>query len=442
MVRPLRAVVRSYIGGGWGKEARDSSHVEEAYVIRGTDIEDITRGRIDDVPLRYHKQSNARSRLLEAGDLVFEVSGGSKDQPVGRSILVTDERLHNFTAPAIPASFCKRISPDRGLVDPRFLHAHLQLAWFDRRIVQWQVQSTGLSNFKFEEFLDQFEIDLPPLVVQRRIADILFAYDRLIDNSQRRIYMLEQVARSLYREWFVHFRLPWEHNGATIGTGLSKVPKGWEAIPFERLLVSMTGGDWGSEEPDSRESAAVAVVRGTDFDEVAYGWDLRVPVRYIKPSSLTSRGLRVGDVIVENSINAKSRCVGTPLIVDGQVMARLGRDAIAASFCKVFRFHDPKLAPLAYLHLRHLREAGRMEYYQNVAANGIGNFQAQKFAKEEHLVVPANRGVDAQLVEKLGVLIKTVSLLASQIKILRRTRNLLLPRLLARRSPIRDNTAA
>ena len=52
------------------------------------------------------------------------------------------------------------------------------------------------------------EVPTSPLPVQRRIAGILSAYDELIENSQRRIRILEAMARALYREWFVHFRFP------------------------------------------------------------------------------------------------------------------------------------------------------------------------------------------------------------------------------------------
>ena len=193
----------------------------------------------------------------------------------------------------------------------------------------------------------------------------------------------------------------------------------------------MTGGDWGSEQPDDRDTAEVGIVRGTDFDEVAYGGQLRVPVRYIKPSSLKSRGLRAGDVIIENSINAKSRCIGTTLLVDSHVLNRLGRTAVAASFCKVFRLHEPHLAPLVHLHVRHLREDARMEYYQNVAVNGIGNFQAQKFAKEEHLILPSDEALRGKLIEGIAALFRSIGVLASQLSNLRRTRDLLLPRLLS-----------
>ena len=279
--------------------------------------------------------------------------------------------------------------------------------------------------------LKGMEIELPPLPVQWRIAGILSAYDELMENSQRRIRILEAMARALYREWFVHFRFPGHEKLPRVASPLGDIPKGWEAIPFEKLLASMTGGDWGSERPDDGDTAEVGIVRGTDFDEVAYGGQLRVPVRYIKPSSLKSRGLRAGDVIIENSINAKSRCIGTTLLVDSQVLNRLGRDAVAASFCKVFRPHDPRLAPLVHLHVRHLREDARMEYYQNVAANGIGNFQAQKFAKEEHLVLPSDEGLRAKLIEGMAAMFQSIGLLASRLSILRRTRDLLLPRLLS-----------
>ena len=274
-------------------------------------------------------------------------------------------------------------------------------------------------------------VRVPPLGIQRQITGILSAYDDLIDNNERRIGILEETARALYREWFIEFHFPGHERVERVQSSLGTIPRGWEVFRFETLLVSMTGGDWGSDQPTEDETAEVGIVRGTDFDEVAYGSDLRVPVRYIKQSSLESRGLRAGDMIVENSINAKSRCIGTPLLVDNQVLARIGRDAVAASFCKVFRFREPNVASVAYLHLRHLREEKRMEYYQNIAANGIGNFQAQKFAKDECLVLPTNVRLRSELVGAIGALMGRISLLASQNQNLRQTRDLLLPRLLS-----------
>jgi len=64
-----------------------------------------------------------------------------------------------------------------------------------------------------------YEFALPPLPVQRRIAGILSAYDELIENSQRRIRILESMARALYREWFVNKDLPISLNGAAVAEG-------------------------------------------------------------------------------------------------------------------------------------------------------------------------------------------------------------------------------
>lgn len=304
----------------------------------------------------------------------------------------------------------------------------------DIRYFYYALRNINLESYGYErhfKYLKKAEISLPDQKQQARISDILSAYDTLIANSQRRIMILESMARALYREWFVNLHFPGHETIPSIESSKGQIPQGWEVRTFDSLLASMTGGDWGGEQPAARETEAVIVVRGTDFDEVAYGGQLRAPVRYIKPSSLTSRGLKVGDVIIENSINAKSRCVGTTLLVDNSVLNRLGQDAIAASFCKVLRPHQKELAPLIHLHARHLREDGRMEYYQNVATNGIGNFQAQKFSKEEYLILPADEGERARLLAPFSVIFGNIGLLASRLANLRRTRDLLLPSLIS-----------
>lgn len=64
--------------------------------------------------------------------------------------------------------------------------------------------------------------------LQRRIAGILSAYDELIENSQRRIKILESMARALYREWFVHFRFPGHESVPRVPSPLGNIPQGWE----------------------------------------------------------------------------------------------------------------------------------------------------------------------------------------------------------------------
>jgi type I restriction enzyme S subunit len=74
------------------------------------------------------------------------------------------------------------------------------------------------------------------LPVQRRIAGILSAYDELMENSQRRIRPLEAMARALYREWFVHFRFPGHEKLPRVASPLGDIPQGWEVKKLGEIL--------------------------------------------------------------------------------------------------------------------------------------------------------------------------------------------------------------
>jgi type I restriction enzyme S subunit len=101
------------------------------------------------------------------------------------------------------------------------------------------------------EKLAKVEVPIPPLPIQRRIAGILSAYDDLIENSQRRIKILEEMARRLYREWFVYFRFPGHEDCRFVESPLGEIPEGWEVKAFSELAQYLNGyafkpGDWGS----------------------------------------------------------------------------------------------------------------------------------------------------------------------------------------------------
>src|ERR1051325_3923998 len=93
--------------------------------------------------------------------------------------------------------------------------------------------------------------DLP---VQRRIAGILSAYDELIENNQRRIKILEEMARSLYREWFVLFRFPGHDKVKMVSSPLGPIPQGWEVKKLGELATVTMGlspkGETYNEEED------------------------------------------------------------------------------------------------------------------------------------------------------------------------------------------------
>jgi type I restriction enzyme S subunit len=85
--------------------------------------------------------------------------------------------------------------------------------------------------------LKSMEIELPPLPIQQRIASILSAYDDLIENNQRRIKILESMARALYREWFVHFRFPGHENHPRVASPVGEIPEGWEVKKLGDLIT-------------------------------------------------------------------------------------------------------------------------------------------------------------------------------------------------------------
>lgn len=86
------------------------------------------------------------------------------------------------------------------------------------------------------------QVSIPPFPIQRRIAGILSAYDELIENSQRRIKILEAMARAIYREWFVHFRFPGHDSVRRVPSPLGEIPEGWEVKTVDESFVISGGG--------------------------------------------------------------------------------------------------------------------------------------------------------------------------------------------------------
>ena len=98
--------------------------------------------------------------------------------------------------------------------------------------------------------IEGVEIPLPPVRVQRRIASILAAYDELMENCQRRIRILEEMARALYREWFVNFRFPSHEKGTRVDSSIGPIPRGWAVTTVGESFEITGGGTPSREVPD------------------------------------------------------------------------------------------------------------------------------------------------------------------------------------------------
>ena len=180
-------------------------------------IKNITNdGRIDLSDVRHVSENQfpkwTRRVTPTAGDVVFTY----------------EATLHRYAV--IPADFrgClgRRVAlvrPNTSLADSRYLlYYFLSIAW--RGVIEGNVMSGAtVDRIPLERF-PEFPVELPSLAVQKRVVSVLSNYDDLIENNRRRMALLEDSARQLYREWFVRLRFP-GHEHTPIVDG---VPQGWE----------------------------------------------------------------------------------------------------------------------------------------------------------------------------------------------------------------------
>ena len=249
---PFRSLVKHAIGGGWGKEKAEPG-TTPVRIIRGTDFNNIHSGHVATVPRRYETEKRIESRRLRNGDIIIEISGGSpsSNQSTGRSFFVTQDLLHQLDNVVIPASFCRLVRINEELVDPRYAYYTLQEMYSSGRVRRYEQQSTGISNFQFEFFLDQEVINLPSLQEQQHVALLLGSLDDKIRLNHLTNQILEQIARSTFQDWFVDFGpvrakmqsqeqyLPselWDiFPNKLIDSELGELPEGWTIRPLSEV---------------------------------------------------------------------------------------------------------------------------------------------------------------------------------------------------------------
>jgi len=121
-----------------------------------------------------------------------------------------------------------RIVPDETQVLRDYLYYYINSPAFLRPL--HQKAKGAVQKYVNTGDIKENEIAVPSFDVQRKIAGILSAYDDLIENNLRRIRILEEMAQSLYREWFVHFRFPGHESTPLVDSPLGPIPEGWEVV--------------------------------------------------------------------------------------------------------------------------------------------------------------------------------------------------------------------
>ncbi len=142
--------------------------------------------------------------------------------------------------------------------------------------------------------LQNFPLHLPPLPLQRKITAILSAYDDLIENNRRRIEILEEMARSLYREWFVNFRFPGHEQVKMVDSELGLIPEGWEVKPLSEVCERI---NYGYTAKAKAEPIGLNFLRITDIVPHLINWD-SVPYCEISDKDIQKFRLEEGDIVI------------------------------------------------------------------------------------------------------------------------------------------------
>lgn len=190
---------------------------------------------------------------LKDGDIVFVRSNGNKEL-VGRCMLI-----QNPPSPVTYSGFCIRARlNDTATNNPRFFAYYFKSKIF-RKSMSNSAVGANIQNLN-QGLLSNHEISLPPLETQQKIAHILSRYDEAIENNNKRIKLLEQMAQNLYKEWFVRFRFPGYEN-CEFENG---IPVGWKV---ERLfdIANVTYGYAFASELFCEDKTLNPVVRIRDI---------------------------------------------------------------------------------------------------------------------------------------------------------------------------------
>jgi type I restriction enzyme S subunit len=310
-------------------------------------------------------------------------------------VLLRPQLFTRYELPITCASFSRFIRFRTDLCDPEFIFWYLQYLYEAGFMHAYHTQHTGVARFQWTTFSEREPLHLPPLSVQRRIAGILSAYDDLIENNQRRIKILEEMARSLYREWFVNFRFPGHEKVPLVDSTLGPIPKGWEVSEFRDLF------------------------------NIKYGKTL--PMSEVKAEGLYPV-YGAGDVIgYYDTLLCAEKCALVTSRGNGSGTVWRTREAAFVTNNSLIILPQERLAYWSYPFVELLLK------HANIMEAKTGSAQPQVTIENLNYVkgIAPSRRVVERFCEVVMPLYEQVDLLIKKNANLRRTRDLLLPRLLS-----------
>lgn len=254
----LDDIVEFINGGAWNQSEYSENGIP---VVRVSDIHEYT---IDLSNCKYLPKSlytKYKKHELLPNDLIICTVGSHPTQPnsvVGRPGIVPKNLLGTLLN---QNAVCIRAKSE--ILDQLWLGYFAKSDILKNYILSHAKGSASQVRIAIGALKD-LELLLPPIATQQKIASILSAYDDLIENNSRRITILEEMARNLYREWFVKFRFPGHETVKMVDSELGQIPEGWGAVKLIDIAFPTYGYAFKSSLFNDKEEG-IPVVRIRDI---------------------------------------------------------------------------------------------------------------------------------------------------------------------------------
>jgi type I restriction enzyme, S subunit len=253
---------------------------------------------------------------------------------------------------------------------------------------------------------------LPSINLQKKIAEILSAYDELIENNNRRIEILEKMAEKIYKEWFVHFRFPGHEKVNMIDSELGKIPEGWKV----KKLSEIVNTQYGYTESASEKVLGPKFLRGKDINKNSYIVWSDVPYCKIENILYKKFKLSKGDIVVIRMADP-----GKVGIIEKNT------NAVFASYLirlKIKNGIDP-------YYIFYFMLSGSYQSYISGASTGTTRKSASaKVVANANIILPENSILN-QFVKHIKPVRSLLNTLLEKNEILKKTRDILLPKLIS-----------
>lgn len=245
-----------------------------------------------------------------------------------------------------------------------------------------------------EDVLKYTIVKLPPLAEQKYIASILSALDDKIELNNKTNKILEEMAQTIFKEWFINFNFPNEDGkpykksgGEMIDSELGKIPKGWRIGTIGDLISNLFNGDWGKDKNKEKYTKEVICIRGADIGDIFKGFDGNPVRRFILEKNLKSKKLLEGDIVIECSGGSPTQSTGCCIFVTKSLLSTYDKPLICTNFCKVIKIKEKEYRGYAYNLLWYLYNTRLFFLFEN-GTTGIKNLDVNNLFKRHMIAIP------------------------------------------------------